>query len=239
MKILITGSNGILGRIIGKELEMLGHEISTLGRVDADFPWTLGVYPAPEVMRNFDACIHFAWSTNDRMNDSHINVGGTWRLAEIARITNVSFLFISTVAVGSNSHYGMSKHKAEGLVLLECGFVIRFGLLTSANVYETKFSKYIYPKSNLPIKLTHVDDMKESINSWLKSIGTSGEVVQIRDVVSTETTLSQYFRSQGFLIGIPINLIYAILKFGSFFSLRCRNYLDSILSIKGDRNGHK
>ena len=104
MKVGITGATGRIGDKLIERLKE-ENEIITFGRHNSDIPWTLGVIPAPDQLKDLDVMIHLAWSLKDRVKDFHLNVGGTLLLAQAAKKSEIPFLFISSIAATSHSEY--------------------------------------------------------------------------------------------------------------------------------------
>jgi nucleoside-diphosphate-sugar epimerase len=142
MKILVTGSNGFLGQIIIKKFTTLC-SITTLGRKKSDIICDL-IYNKP-ILPNFDIIIHAAGKAHltpinklEYKTFYEVNVQGTQNLLngiELSHKLPKSFVFISSVAVYgvykgeniietspllANDAYGLSKIKAEQLVLDWC-----------------------------------------------------------------------------------------------------------------------
>jgi nucleoside-diphosphate-sugar epimerase len=141
MKILLTGSNGFLGKEIIKGLS--SHNVSTLNRGSGDYIFDLSK-SIPKFDHNFDLVIHaagkahtFPKSNEDRNRITNINVVGTKNLLKGLSKVGVPkrFVFISSVSVyglltGNNINeetklnaddsYGKSKIEAEKLVSEWC-----------------------------------------------------------------------------------------------------------------------
>ncbi len=232
MKIGITGSNGIFGLLVMHELKKDGHEFVRFGRESADIFWTLGVYPEPEVLNDLDVLIHFAWSTRDRRKDFHLNVGGTWRLAQLAKIVGIPFLFISSDAAQSQSHYGQSKLKAEELVIQENGFVSRFGLIIDGNNYDvTRATRFLSLRGRALVSRTSLGDAVNHIGTWLKNCNEEALTNKPSDVTTDQVSITQHFKRQGAKIGVSMKLLSLLFQIGSAFSLKIRNYEDALKSI--------
>lgn len=143
MKILLTGSNGYLGKHIYKELAKT-HETITLSKTNADYCIDLSVNNFT-INHDFDCIIHCAGLAHmvprnklDKESFFNVNVKGTENLLKGIELNGTFpkwFVFISTVAVygveeGVNINentpllakdpYGFSKIQAEKLVLDWC-----------------------------------------------------------------------------------------------------------------------
>lgn len=141
MRILLTGANGFLGKILQKELSE--HELTTLGRNSADVVANLAS-TIPVFQESFDLVIHAAGQAHlvpahqDEINLFHqINVLGTHHLLKGLESSGIPrcFVFISSVSVYglesgdeimenaplmANDPYGKSKIEAEILVKNWC-----------------------------------------------------------------------------------------------------------------------
>ena len=215
------------------ELRNDGHEIVRFGRKSADVLWTLGVYPEPEVLSELDALIHFAWSTRDRTHDAHLNIGGTWRLAQLSKIVGVPFLFISSVAAQSQSRYGQSKLKAESLVFQENGFVSRFGLIMNGNNYDIKLvSKIFFLTGNTQIYRTSILDAANHIREWLSNCNYECLNNNPKIVLTDHVSVSQHFKGHGAKVGVSMEMLILFIRIGSIFSIKMRNFDDALKSIQ-------
>jgi len=231
-----VGITGARGRIGDKLIERLKeeNEIFTFGRYDSDFPWALGVIPAPDQLKELDVMIHLAWSLKDRARDFHLNVGGTLLLAQAARRSKIPFLFISSLAATSHSEYGKSKAEAENLVLKESGNVIRFGLVPEFNGYTNSRLRPIAFYLSLPrkVEITRFDLICKSIEDWIASANDELEVSRLLTVLSGESSSKNLFAENSKLaLPIPLVFVRLFLQICVPFSLRARNLYDALLTI--------
>lgn len=107
MKILVTGSEGFLGKILSKKLLLEGHEIIpydiSLGKDILDFKQLY------EDMSNCDVCIHLAAIADLYIAEANpeltlkINVKATEKLIQFANELDVRILFSSTVCAYGNN----------------------------------------------------------------------------------------------------------------------------------------
>nr|ADD93008.1 hypothetical protein [uncultured archaeon MedDCM-OCT-S04-C163] len=107
MKILVTGSEGFLGKILSKKLLLEGHEIIpydiSLGKDILDFKQLY------EDMSNCDVCIHLAAIADLYIAEVNpeltlkINVKATEKLIQFANELDVRILFSSTVCAYGNN----------------------------------------------------------------------------------------------------------------------------------------
>ena len=232
MRIGLTGGTGRLGKLLIGNL-VSEHQVVTFGRQSSDIDWTLGVRPSPLQLSQVDVLIHLSWSLLDRENDFHLNVGGTGLLAAAARDSGVPFLFISSVAALSNSRYGLAKLKAEEAVTRETGFNLRIGLVPEANRYagDSKKSIGIYPQLPCLINVTKFKDLRDFIGKWLMSEFKESAPTQPFTLVSSVEKPRKLLSNARIVIPVPYFLISGSFLLGGYFSLRVRNFQDSLKSV--------
>lgn len=158
MKILVTGSEGFLGKILSKKLLLEGHEIIpydiSLGKDILDFKQLY------EHMSNCDVCIHLAAIADLYIAEVNpeltlkINVKATEKLIQFANELDVRILFSSTVcAYGNNGEdistessplapteiYAKSKVEAEKMFYndLEKHSILRLATFYGPNMRES------------------------------------------------------------------------------------------------------
>jgi hypothetical protein len=237
MRIGITGANGRLGRGILNHLRQ-HHEVTTFGRGDSEHFWTLGIIPPQSQLKDLDVFIHLAWSLRDRAGDYHLNVGGTLLLAQAAEAAQIPFLFVSSLAVTSNSAYGKSKAEAE-LAVLDCsGMVIRVGLVPELNRYElakkTKLS--VYPNFKHKIHVTSMEVLCQAIDKWIVSCNEGSLASEVTVLDSVETEAKKVLSPNSKLVlPIPISMIRVVILICKPFSLKARNLGDALLSVTTNR----
>ena len=134
MKILITGANGFLGKIVTKKLVFDGHDITALVLPEEDTTYlaTLSdvkvvrgdltdLNSITNIMEGIDVVIHLAAiinSADDRLNFK-INYEGTKNIADLAEKSSVKrIIFTSSMTSTSQkpNAYGKSKKMAEGYI---------------------------------------------------------------------------------------------------------------------------
>jgi hypothetical protein len=241
MKILISGVNSQLAKaltpLFDSEIELL-----PLGRHASNIPWTLGVRPDPGVLtkNTINACIHFAWSMNDRANDTHLNIGGTAQLSAWCDEARIPFLFISSLAVEGKSEYGKSKLKAEKYVRENNGYIIRPGLVIDSNKYagsKSKFFQVIPISKETEIPISTLQDVSTAIDFWLVNIAANNRLSDL-GVSKRYVNIAEVFKTSAkFPVPIPLTLIELLLKILSPMSLTARNYLDSLSSLRSNKEG--
>jgi dTDP-4-dehydrorhamnose reductase len=237
MRIGITGANGRLGRGLVDYLTQQ-HEVMTFGRRDSEHFWTLGVIPSPSQLKDLDVVIHLAWSLRDRAGDYHLNVGGTLLLAQAAEASQIPFLFVSSLAVTSNSAYGKSKAEAELAVLSCSGMVIRVGLVPELNRYELakKSMLSVYPNFKFRIQVTSMKVLCQTIDKWIASCNEGSLANEVIVVASVETEAKKVLSPNSrIVLPIPISMIRVAILICKPFSLRARNLGDALLSVTTNR----
>lgn len=233
MKIGVTGASGRIGEKLIERLKE-EHQVVTFGRNNSDFPWTLGVIPAPDLLKDLDVFIHLAWSLRDRVKDYHLNVGGTLLLAQAARNSKIPFLFISSLAATSFSEYGKSKAAAEKLVLGESGDVIRFGLVPEFNGYTNSKVRLVAFYISLPkqVEITRFESICTSIEDWIKSAKNKSAISTCSTVLSGDLSSKNLFAKKSRLaVPAPSLIIRTFLLASTPFSLRARNLYDALKTI--------
>lgn len=176
MKIAITGHSGYIGtQLLAKKPPDI--EFIKLGRNNSDVFWKLGILPDPSKLYAVDSIVHLAWATTGRKTNFHINVGGTIQLANLARDLGCPFLFVSSVGVDSESHYGKSKFLAEKGVIQAGGQVLRLGLTRTTNRYLESKKKQIavYPKFRNLIPITEFESFADYLVEWVRGSFASGQ----------------------------------------------------------------
>ncbi len=141
MQILVTGSNGFLGKTIFDFLK-INHSVYGLSRTNSLYNVDLSI-SSPLFSNNFDLVVHCAGRahiTNSTKDDivlfNQVNVGGTYNLLNsLSHRPPNRFLYISSVSVygldeainvdesyplNAKDPYGLSKIESEKLVLDWC-----------------------------------------------------------------------------------------------------------------------
>ena len=163
MKILLTGSNGFLGKYICDHMKLKNYEITTVGRTNSNLICDLSKSKPVIDVRFINLVIHSAGKAHsvpktetEKQEFYEVNVNGTENLLKGLEYAGVpqQFVFISSVSVYglehgrfitenypllARDHYGLSKIAAEQLILDWCGqnhvvcTVLRLPLLVGAN----------------------------------------------------------------------------------------------------------
>lgn len=143
MKVLITGANGFLGKVIYKKL-ITNYYISTLARKNSDYCVDLGSEERINFKEKFELVIHFAGKAHNTPKTKlekkaffNINVKGTKQLLDSLTYSGIpkQFVYISSVSVygmtegilinenallKASDPYGKSKIKAEEIIQKWC-----------------------------------------------------------------------------------------------------------------------
>ncbi|MBI4848387.1 MAG: NAD-dependent epimerase/dehydratase family protein [Nitrospirae bacterium] len=172
----ITGANGFIGCACSNHLLRNGYDVVKLVRHPQDglsHYFDLSESVDPEVFRNIDALVHFAYDYHPRKwtDIYQINVTGSQRLFQAAQQAGLKkIIFISTVSAfeGCKSLYGKAKLEIETAALQMGIVVIRPGL-TYLNMSDgmfgalSKMAKYpvlpAFDGGQQPFVLVHLDDL--------------------------------------------------------------------------------
>lgn len=151
MKILVIGSNSVVGRAIGRNLKEQ-HRVAYAGRKDADIYFDLNLpLEQIKIQERFDTVIFCAGffnskTENDIINSVKINATGVLNACIVARACNSShFILISSIFAPSSAKdpyfdsYSVSKQHGEELASLYChDFNIPLTILRPSAIYDEK-----------------------------------------------------------------------------------------------------
>ena len=114
MNILVTGSNGFLGKSLIKYLKNnTHHKIHEFSKDDK-------LSDLEKLILKIDIVFHFAGvnQTSDKINFEKINVGLTKKICKIIQKNrNTTLFYASSIQANYDNHYGISKRKAEKICL--------------------------------------------------------------------------------------------------------------------------
>ena len=114
MNILVTGSNGFLGKSLIKYLKNnTNHTIHEFSKEDK-------LSDLGKLISKIDIVFHFAGvnQTSDKINFEKINVGLTKKICKIIRKNhNTTLFYASSIQANYDNDYGISKRKAEKICL--------------------------------------------------------------------------------------------------------------------------
>jgi nucleoside-diphosphate-sugar epimerase len=199
MKILVTGSNGFVGKTLVSKLKLLNHQIVEFDLFNGNN--ILNKREIRKKIKGVDIVFHLAAIiNNDNKNLFEINVKGTKNIVECAVSQRVQkFIFLSSTAVyGSTknivdentklcpvTNYEKSKVDAEKIVLThqeEINInIIRSSMVFGANNYWKGLLKMIKKGFPLPIngknifQVIDVNDLCDSLIFIMKK-GDAGEI---------------------------------------------------------------
>jgi UDP-glucose 4-epimerase len=108
MKVLITGSQGRIGRVVTELVRADGHTVRTLDRAAASVEWEhipgdiLNLFQMRQAVQGCEAIIHLAAIPNDWNGRAEmvfdVNVMGTWNMLQAAAEAGIKkFVFFSSV----------------------------------------------------------------------------------------------------------------------------------------------
>jgi UDP-2-acetamido-2,6-beta-L-arabino-hexul-4-ose reductase len=175
MKILVTGSNGFLGKHIVLRLEELGHEVLTYGRNDNDLEHKIS---------NSEFIFHLA-GVNRTENESdfqNINVGLTQTIIKNIKEGNkkIPIVFASSYQTTQLNPYGISKKQAEDEL-------IEFNVETGNSIFIFRlpgiFGKWSKPKYNTVVA-TFIDQVLNEKPLTIHDPHTIIQITYIDDVVN-------------------------------------------------------
>ena len=199
MKILITGSNGFIGKNLSVYLKERKHELLTYNRDDS------GLF---EKISQSEFIFHLAGVNRPKDTDDFytINVGLTEELIEGVKKTqrNIPILFASSTQVLLDNSYGVSKKQAEDKLLdfhKQSGnslYILRlpgvFGKW-SKPYYNTVVATFIHQVLNgEPLTVTdpekklclvYVEDLMHQFMSFLKGPNQSG-FIDVENILSIQ-----------------------------------------------------
>lgn len=141
MKVLVTGSDGFLGRNLSLTLKQRGHEVLKYDRSTAE--------PLEELVSKADFVMHLAGINRpkDPAEFFQGNAGLTQQLIQLlqAQKRSIPLLLSSSIQAAQNNDYGASKKQAEDLVF-------QYGRDTGSPVFvfrlENAFGKWSRPNYN-------------------------------------------------------------------------------------------
>jgi|SRR6516225_7080336 len=127
MKILVTGSSGLIGRALVSFLTAGGHDVARITRGNQSGAESLVWDPDsgridPAALEGFDAVVHLAgeniagarWTSEQKMRISDSRIKGTRLLAEtLARLANPPRVMVSASAIGYYGNRGEELLKEE------------------------------------------------------------------------------------------------------------------------------
>jgi nucleoside-diphosphate-sugar epimerase len=260
MKILVTGSEGFVGKLLVSELKKQGHTIIGFDLANGDN--ILGKKQLTKKMKTVDVVFHLAAIIDNENKDlKKINVEGTRNVVSAAVESRVKkFVFLSSTGVygftkskvdektkiNPITNYEFSKVDAEDIVLQHqeeinvC--VLRSSMILGNNSYWKKMFKMIESGWPLPMKGTnkfqvvYIKDLISALISVMKN-GETGETYLVagKDCLSLNEIYMLvrkiYGKSENV---IHINSTLAIL-IGKLFRIKILSQ-DNIRHLSKERN---
>lgn len=143
MKVLLTGSNGNLGKVVSftlREYQIEVIEASSKPKKTQRF-FNLDFHPPQELLGGIDLVIHCARGSNSKhlQNDS--------AFLEICKVNKCSMIYIGSISTNllKSNQYGEYKKKIENIVIDYQGTVITCGLIYGENFHGqiSKLKKFL------------------------------------------------------------------------------------------------
>lgn len=187
MKILIAGSNGLLGGSLLKKLSKLGFDIIRISRFKKDdifFEYHIKDPSIPLTGLKYDAIINCAYCYEEkRIDDHNVNLIINHNLIAFSQKNNIPiFINISSMSAFNrcSSLYGNIKLLIEKEVSLVKGYSFRLGLFEDhhpvgliAKIYKISelipFFSFGLKKEYLPQYLTNLDKFSRFLEIFLKN----------------------------------------------------------------------
>lgn len=251
-KIVVTGANGYLGKIIVDYFSAKNFECISLVRnpiKENEYKFVLGEkFEFEQVFEGAEWLIHAAYdfSANKFWKKSYfINVLSSVELFKLASKHNTKLILISSVSSFEHckSNYGKSKFLLEEFLISLHGnnFIIRPGLIFGEQMggiakslsFVAKFPLLPLVGANSKAFLIHYNDLLlliENIMLNKYSFFTNSPIIAInRDTYSFYNLLSKFGRS--FLVPLPWYLVWLPLRLMELLGCSFRMGSDNLLSI--------
>ena len=228
-KILVTGSNGYIGKHLVKMLQLNGYYVVGIDRVDhgvnlGDEFIHQNILDTNRIEGEYDAVVHLAalvqvgGGQKAMMDYYQTNVVGTMNMLE--RVDYGNFIFASTCQAGSDHVYGSTKHMGEVIVRQYCELndkphtIFRFGNVAgSAGFPPTNTDGLLY---NL-IEAQKTGTFKLYGNDYDTPDGTAlRDYVHVREVCYS---IEKAIKYPSCVPGAETQPFYEYLGHGNFYSV--------------------
>ena len=249
--IAITGANGYLGSQLVNYLEANGITCIKLVRNPQktnERKFILGENLSVETLQNVDYLIHAAYdfSLKDPQESSQINIDGTIKLLNLANKANLkSVIYISSMSsfAKSKSIYGQNKFKVEKYIQENNlpAVIIRPGLIYGEPLGGimaklkaiSKLPVLPYITISAPLYLCHINDLSHLIQYIIINADNFRNKQVLIAANDTPFSFKQILQTLGakFLIPIPWQPLWLILKFVELIRLKPRMGSDNLISL--------
>ena len=240
----IVGSSGPLGRFLNDYFLLQGWSVRRIGRSQEYDVIVADVKrrPAPDVYGDTRAVIYCAWNTRQRVEpEQRAHVAAATQWSKLARDTDRTFLFTSTVGASkeSASTYGRHKLMAEDAVRQNAGIALRIGLvaddgypfLATGIRRVVRRLPSIAPALDLPVFAVSTTTLASSIAAEIEQ-PRSGQTVWL---APTEPTPLAAVARWGWLRSTPTRPILRWVSTGSTVLTRAQlrgHYLDALAALR-------
>lgn len=219
-RIVITGSNGFIGRHLVKHFSANGNEVISVSRNVWDMK-----DPFPQGLLNSgDVVIHAAYSKFDSRTGD-LNLSAAMSVKDACRMNNCRCIFFSTVSAHSNatSVYGKSKLEAEKIfdttdVIVRPGLVLGNDGGLFKNILSFIKEKGIVPLvngGNQPLQTIYIDDLVHAISKIVDDNRTGLFILCEKDPVTFKEfykTLCSVFNLKAKFIPIPAFVLSVVIR---------------------------
>jgi len=259
-KIIITGANGYLGKVISSHFKKRGYKVFELYHIGNrklslhtgdSTPFKLEANLNKRFFFDKDVLIHCAYDfrLNKWSDIRRVNVEGSINLLRIAYKAGIKkILFISTMSAHKDckSLYGRAKLQIENVALQLGATVIRPGLIFGKNSGGVlgSLEKMVEKRTIIPdimtgknkLFLVHEQDLMSLIETIIrKNINTSNPIYAAAKRPMTLTQIikkiSITMKKKVIFIPMPWQLIWIILKISEILNININFRSDSLISL--------
>jgi nucleoside-diphosphate-sugar epimerase len=245
-KVVISGANGYLGRILHETLLRSGHIVRPLIRSDS---WQgLGHLPKPSVFEGSNSFIHCAWDFKPG-HELRSSNGSIMLLKYASQLDVKNIINISSLSAFPNCKtlYGQAKHQVEVLTRQHGCLSIRCGLLWHpqytggilGNIRQSVIKNTIIPiigHGRYPQFMTQIGDLCKHIEKLIASDFITNEIISFAEQkpVLFNEIISHYAKNSGkthLRINVPWPLLYYGAKACESLRIKLPFRSDSILGL--------